>query len=98
MGYRATSGKGRVGTGAVSRIVVTGLLFLGIGIGWPADAHAACPPPATTVFFVNGLDQSIPEAAASLDALAQRLGGQLQGECLNFALAYNSTSTPLTFD
>src|SRR5204863_5061296 len=26
------------------------------------------------------------------------LGGQLQGNCLNFTLAYNSTSTPLTFD
>jgi hypothetical protein len=50
------------------------------------------------VFFVNGLDQSVPEASASLDALRQRLGSQLQGECLNFTLAYNDTSVPLTSD
>jgi len=50
------------------------------------------------VFFVNGINNSVPDAASSLNALAQRLGGQLQGNCLNFALAYNSTSTPLTFD
>jgi hypothetical protein len=79
------------------RAVAT-LLFLCFCVGWSVDALAACPQPATTVFFVNGVDNSIPEASASLDALAQRLGAQLQGDCLNFALAYNSTSFPLTFD
>jgi hypothetical protein len=79
------------------RAVAT-LLFLWFCVGWSVDALAACPQPATTVFFVNGVDNSIPEASASLDALAQRLGAQLQGDCLNFALAYNSTSVPLTFD
>lgn len=78
--------------------VVAALLFLCSCVGWSVDALAACPQPATTVFFVNGIDNSIPDASASLDALAQRLGPQLQGECLNFAFAYNSTSTPLTFD
>lgn len=77
---------------------VAGLLFLCVSVGWSVSALAACPQPATTVFFVNGLDNSISEASASLTALAQRLGGQLQGDCLNFALAYNDTSTPLTFD
>lgn len=50
------------------------------------------------MFFVNGVDNSVPEANDSLVALMQRLGPQLQGECLNFALAYNDTSTPLNFD
>jgi hypothetical protein len=80
------------------RISVAGLLFLFVAIGWSADARAACPQPATTVFFVNGLNNSIPDASTSLEALAQRLGPQLQGDCLNFALAYNSTSRPLDFD
>jgi hypothetical protein len=79
------------------RAVAT-LLFLCFCVSWSVDALAACPQPATTVFFVNGLDNSIPDASASLDALAQRLGPQLQGDCLNFALAYNSTSVPLTSD
>ena len=81
-----------------ARTSVAALLFLCVSVGWSAHALAACPPPATTVFFVNGVDNSISEASASLTALAQRLGSQLQGDCLNFALAYNSTSTPLTFD
>lgn len=80
------------------RISVAGLLFLCVSVGWSVNALAACPQPATTVFFVNGVDNSVPEAAASLDALAQRLGPALQGDCLNFALAYNSTSVPLDFD
>lgn len=83
---------------AVGRMSVAALLFLCVCVGWSVDARAACPPPATTVFFVNGVNNSVPEAAASLDALAQRLGGQLQGECLNFALAYNTESVPLNFD
>jgi hypothetical protein len=74
------------------------LLFLCLAVAWTVEARAACPPPATTVFFVNGINNSVPDAAASLDALTQRLGAQLQGECLNFTLAYNDTSTPLTFD
>jgi len=82
----------------VLRISVAGLLFLCISVGWSVNALAACPQPATTVFFVNGVNNSISEASASLTALAQRLGSQLQGDCLNFTLAYNSTSTPLTFD
>jgi hypothetical protein len=77
---------------------VAGLLFLCISVGWSLNALAACPQPATTVFFVNGVDNSVSEAGASLTALAQRLGPQLQGDCLNFALAYNDTSVPLTFD
>jgi hypothetical protein len=77
---------------------IAGLLFLCVSVGWSVHALAACPPPATTVFFVNGIDNSIPDASASLDALRQRLGTQLQGDCLNFALAYNSTSVPLTSD
>jgi hypothetical protein len=80
------------------RTSVAGLLFLCVSVGWSLEALAACPQPATTVFFVNGIDNSVPEADASLTALAQRLGPQLQGECLNFALAYNDTSVPLTFD
>jgi hypothetical protein len=80
------------------RISVAGLLFLCVSVGWSVSAFAACPQPATTVFFVNGLNTSISEASASLDALAQRLGPQLQGDCLNFAFAYNSTSVPLTSD
>jgi hypothetical protein len=77
---------------------VAGLLFLCLSVGWSVHALAACPPPATTVFFVNGVDNSISEASASLTALAQRLGPQFQGDCLNFALAYNSESVPLDFD
>ena len=80
------------------RTTVVALLFLCLSVGWSAHALAACPQPATTVFFVNGVDTSISESSASLTALAQRLGPQRQGDCLNFALAYNSTSTPLTFD
>src|SRR5262247_592961 len=79
-------------------ISVAGLLFLCVSSGWSVNALAACPQPATTVFFVNGINNSMTEAAASRDALAQRLGSQLQGDCLNFALAYNDTSLPLTFD
>jgi hypothetical protein len=86
------------GSLGVLRASIAGLLFLCISSGWPVDAGAACPPPATTVFFVNGVTTSVPEASASLDALRQRLGGQLGGECLNFALAYNDASVPLTFD
>jgi hypothetical protein len=82
----------------VCRASLAALLFLVVSAGWHADALAACPQPATTVFFVNGLNNSIPEASGSLEALAQRLGPELQGDCLNFALAYNSTSVPLTFD
>src|SRR5687767_524213 len=82
----------------VLRMSVAGLLFLCVSVGWSVNALAACPPPATTVFFVNGLTNTTTEAATSLDALAQRLGPQLQGDCLNFALAYNDTSVPLTFD
>jgi hypothetical protein len=81
-----------------ARTSVAALLFLCVSIGWSVQALAACPQPATTVFFVNGVNNSVPDANSSLNALAQRLGGQLQGDCLNFALAYNSTSTPLTFD
>src|SRR5262245_46021248 len=77
---------------------VAGVLFLLAAVGWSVEALAVCQPPATTVFFVNGVNNSVPEASASLQALAQRLGTQLQGECLNFALAYNSTSVPLNFD
>jgi hypothetical protein len=80
------------------RASVAALLFLCASVGWSAHALAACPQPATTVFFLNGINNSISDASASLNALAQRLGPQLQGDCLNFALAYNSTSTPLTFD
>jgi hypothetical protein len=80
------------------RISLAGLLFLCVSVGWSVNALAGCPQPATTVFFVNGIDNSITEASESLTALAQRLGPQLQGDCLNFTLAYNSTSTPLTFD
>lgn len=79
-------------------LVVSALLFLCISAGWAGGALAACPPPATTVFFVNGINNSVPEAAASLAALMERLGPQLQGECLNFVLAYNDTSVPLDFD
>jgi hypothetical protein len=93
---RRTPAKGPVN--GVSRIAVAGLLFLCVSAGWSVNALAACPQPATTVFFVNGLNNSMTEAATSLDALAQRLGPQLQGDCLNFALAYNDTSVPLTFD
>jgi hypothetical protein len=82
----------------VLRTSVAWLLFLCVSVGWSVHALAACPQPATTVFFVNGINTSIPEASASLDALRQRLGPQLQGDCLNFAFAYNSTSVPLTFD
>src|SRR5262245_24123428 len=82
----------------VLRLSVAGLLFLCISLGWSVHAFAACPPPATTVFFVNGIDTSVSEAGASLTALAARLGPQLQGECLNYALAYNDTSVPLEFD
>src|SRR5437868_3209227 len=82
----------------VLRMSVAGLLFLCISVGWSVNALAACPQPATTVFFVNGIDTSVSEAGASLTALAQRLGSQLQGDCLNFALAYNDTSVPLTSD
>jgi hypothetical protein len=89
-GIRSHAGAGRT--------VVAGLLFLCVSIGGALHALAACPQPATTVFFVNGLNNSTAEAAASLEALAQRLGPQLQGDCLNFALAYNDTSVPLTFD
>jgi hypothetical protein len=46
-------------------------------------------------YFVNGIDTSMSEAGASLVALAQRLGPQLQGDGLNFALAYNDTSVSL---
>jgi hypothetical protein len=77
---------------------IAALWFLWVGVGWSAPAVAACPQPATTVFFLNGINNSIPDASASLTALAQRLGGQLQGECLNFALAYNPTNSPLAFD
>jgi hypothetical protein len=77
---------------------VAALLFLCVSVGWSAAALAACPQPATTVFFVNGINNSIPQASASLDALAQRLGPQSAGECLNFAFAYNDTTSPLTFD
>ena len=80
------------------RISVAGLLFLCVSVGWSLNALAGCPQPATTVFFVNGVDNSISDASESLTALAQRLGPQLQGDCLNFALAYNSTSVPLDFD
>ena len=73
-------------------------LLLVVAVGWSADAFAACPQPATTVFFVNGIDNSVPEANASLEALVRGLGPQLQGDCLNFQLAYNSTSVPLDFD
>jgi hypothetical protein len=83
-------------TGVLRRSVAA-LLFL-CSVGWSEHARAACPPPATTVFFVNGVNNSISDASASLTALAQRVGGQLQGDCLNFTLAYNSTSTPLSFD
>jgi hypothetical protein len=82
----------------VLRISVAWLLFLCVFFGWSGHALAACPQPATTVFFVNGIDTSTSEAGASLFALAQRLGPQLQGDCLNFALAYNDTSVPLDFD
>jgi hypothetical protein len=82
----------------ISRVLVSAFLFLCVGLAGPAAALAACPQPATTVFFVNGLDNSIAEAAASLDALAQRLGRERQGECLDFALAYNSESRLFLFD
>jgi len=87
-----------MGRHGVLRTPVAALLFLCITIGWSGHALAACPQPATTVFFVNGVDNSVPDANSSLNALAQRLGSQLQGDCLNFTLVYNSTSTPLTFD
>lgn len=87
-----------MGRNEVLRTTVAALLFLCVSGGGATHALAACPQPATTVFFVNGVDNSISEASASLTVLAQRLGGQLQGDCLNFALAYNSTSTPLDFD
>ncbi len=80
------------------RLSVAGLLFLCLSVGWSPSALAACPQPATTVFFVNGINTSMSEAGASLFALAQRLGPQRQGDCLNFALAYNDTSVPLDFD
>ena len=104
MGRRTTPANGQVEakpsvrTNGVLRISVAGLLFLCVSVGWSTHALAACPQPATTVFFLNGVDNSVPDANSSLNALAQRLGPQLQGDCLNFALAYNSTSTPLTFD
>jgi hypothetical protein len=77
---------------------IAALCVLCLALGGATHALAACPQPATTVFFVNGINNSVPDANASLTALAQRLGGQLQGDCLNFALAYNSTNTPLAFD
>ena len=46
------------------RMSVAGLLFLCFSVGWSPSARAACPQPATTVFFVNGINQS--EASASL--------------------------------
>src|SRR5687767_10001730 len=82
----------------LSRMSLAALLFLCLAVGWSPPALAACPQPATTVFFVNGAGNSVSEAGASLTALAQRLGAQLQGECLNFALAYNSTTVPVTFE
>src|SRR5262245_7950634 len=82
----------------MGRRVAAALVFLVVAVGWSGYALAACPQPATTVFFVNGVNNSVPEANASLDALAQRLGGQLQGDCLNFTLAYNTESVPLRFD
>ena len=85
---------GKIGT----RLLVAGFLLVLLSIGSYVDALAACPQPATTVFFVNGLNNSTTEAAESRDALAQRLGASLGGECLNFALAYNATFVPFTFD
>ena len=76
---------------------VAWLLFV-VVVGWSGHALAACPPPATTVFFVNGANNSMGAANASLDALAERLGSPFRGECLNFTLAYNFTFVPLTFD
>ena len=96
MGCRPKLAKGPIN--GVLRMFVAGLLFLCVSIGWSPGALAACPQPATTVFFVNGINTSMTEATASLNALAQRLGPQLQGDCLNFALAYNDTSVPLTAD
>ena len=96
MGCRPKPAKGPIN--GVLRMFVARLLFLCVSVGWSPSALAACPQPATTVFFVNDVHQTMTEAATSLNALAQRLGPQLQGDCLNFALAYNSTSVPLTFD
>ena len=98
MDRRARPAKGQVEGHRALRGSIAGLLFLCVSVGWSVNALAACPQPATTVFFVNGVNNSISEASASLTALAQRLGPQLQGDCLNFALAYNSTSVPLDFD
>jgi hypothetical protein len=53
--------------------VVATLLFLCVSAGWAVSAFAACPPPATTVFFVNGITTTMSEATASLDALAPQL-------------------------
>jgi hypothetical protein len=82
----------------MGRRTTSALLFLCVCVGWAAQARAACPPPATTVFFVNGLNNAPSEAAASLDALAQHVGSAGPRGCLNFALAYNFTFVPLTFD
>ena len=83
MGRRTKPAKGQVAArpsttrgNGVLRTSVAALLFLCVSVGWSAHALAACPQPATTVFFVNGVNYSISEASASLNDLAQRLGPQ----------------------
>lgn len=81
MGCRPKPAKGPIN--GVLRMFVAVLLFLCVSVGWSASASAVCPQPTTTVFFVNGVTTTMTEAATSLNALAQRLGPQLQGDCLN---------------
>jgi len=84
--------------GGVLRASLVTLFVLCACAGWSVGAFAACPQPATTVFFVNGINNTPAQAAASRDALAQRVGSPREGECLSFALAYHATFSPLAFD
>lgn len=81
---------------AVSGLLLVVLLCAGSSLG--AFAAASCSPPATTVFFVNGINNTLEAAAASRDALALRVGSPVGGECVGYALAHNLTFAPLVFD
>lgn len=62
------------------------------------SAAASCTEPGTTIFFVNGINTTPAGAAASRDALRQRLESSGETECVKLAVAYNFTLVPLTFE
>lgn len=58
-----------------------------------ALGNTQCIPPAskTVIYFGNGINTSIISAKSSLDRITKEIGDDLNGEELEYALAYNET-------